>query len=324
MTFKLLKRTSLVLTVIAGIGAASNAQAGFEWVQSTSPQTSPAPIASRSHSAPHTQSVPTIQIDQTRQRGASPAPNSQTFTPIANTDALFNAPAPTQSAQPGNVVIAKAEPIVIRPQIQPVAVQQSAPQRLPLVEFQGGTQTAQNNRRILIDPNPLGPKKAAAPILQKAPIAQANTFAKPQVQPQVSHNFGVVQGFGSDIPLALALSQIIPSNYAYSFRGTVNPGTRVSWSGGQPWNVVLGGVLKDLGLKAIVTNNTVIIAQDIAMLERFENAVPLLNFKVPGARLAQAPAALAPIIAAPLGQNNDLINIAGSNAGLKKKLHLTA
>ena len=45
-----------------------------------------------------------------------------------------------------------------------------------------------------------------------------------------------VVGFGTDMPLALALRQIVPADYAFSFGENVNPGYRVSWSGGKAWD----------------------------------------------------------------------------------------
>ena len=60
--------------------------------------------------------------------------------------------------------------------------------------------------------------------------------------------FSVVEGFGTDMPLALALGQIVPPSYAYSFGEGVNPGQKVSWSGGKPWNEVLSETLAPLGI----------------------------------------------------------------------------
>lgn len=54
-----------------------------------------------------------------------------------------------------------------------------------------------------------------------------------------TETFDVIEGFGTDIPLALALRQIVPAQYAFSFGTDVNPGTTISWTGGQPWNSVL-------------------------------------------------------------------------------------
>jgi hypothetical protein len=64
-------------------------------------------------------------------------------------------------------------------------------------------------------------------------------------------------GFGRDIPLALAMQQIVPPGYAYAFDNGVNPGMRVNWNGGKPWNQVLQDAVTMLGLNSVVTGNTV-------------------------------------------------------------------
>ncbi len=60
--------------------------------------------------------------------------------------------------------------------------------------------------------------------------------------------FKVAEGFGTEIPLALALSQIVPPNYAYSFGEGVNPGKKITWNGGKPWNEVLSEAIATVGL----------------------------------------------------------------------------
>lgn len=59
-------------------------------------------------------------------------------------------------------------------------------------------------------------------------------------------------GFGRDLPLALALSQVVPPNYAYSFAEDDSAGATVSWEGGKPWDQVLDDMLAPQGLRAII------------------------------------------------------------------------
>lgn len=68
------------------------------------------------------------------------------------------------------------------------------------------------------------------------------------IQWNVPESFAVVEGFGKEMPLALALSQIVPAEYAYAFGEGVNPGMRVSWNGGAPWNDVLAAALEPHGV----------------------------------------------------------------------------
>lgn len=71
-------------------------------------------------------------------------------------------------------------------------------------------------------------------------------------------------GFGRDLPLELALSQVIPKGFSYNL-GNVNTDGVVSWEGGEPWNVVLNNMLHTKGMIADIRNNQVII-QPLARL----------------------------------------------------------
>lgn len=62
-----------------------------------------------------------------------------------------------------------------------------------------------------------------------------------------SPTFDVIEGFGSDMALALVLRQVVPANYAFSFGKGVNPGEILSWEGGAPWNEVLANALAPVG-----------------------------------------------------------------------------
>lgn len=66
-------------------------------------------------------------------------------------------------------------------------------------------------------------------------------------------------GFGRDLPLALALSQVIPSEFSHSFADDVDAGTTVSWEGGKPWDVVLKEMLRPAGLTAVIRGGQVSI-----------------------------------------------------------------
>jgi len=71
-----------------------------------------------------------------------------------------------------------------------------------------------------------------------------------------------IVGFGSDMPMALALRQIVPPEYSFSFANGVNPGYRVSWEGGRPWNEVVRDMVAPLKLSALIKGNTVQIIQN--------------------------------------------------------------
>ncbi len=66
-------------------------------------------------------------------------------------------------------------------------------------------------------------------------------------------------GFGQDLPLELALSQIIPSAFTHSFSKNIDTDMFVSWEGGKAWNLVLNDMLRSHKLTAIIQGNKVTI-----------------------------------------------------------------
>lgn len=62
------------------------------------------------------------------------------------------------------------------------------------------------------------------------------------------------------MPLALAMRQVIPPSYGFSFADGVDAGQRVSWAGGKPWDQVLDAALRPAGLGASISGNAVHIA----------------------------------------------------------------
>ncbi|NBO20338.1 MAG: hypothetical protein EBV03_14175, partial [Proteobacteria bacterium] len=57
-----------------------------------------------------------------------------------------------------------------------------------------------------------------------------------------------VEGFASNIPLAIALRQILPPDYSFSLAPDVDTATSVSWRGGMGWRAVLQAMLSNAGL----------------------------------------------------------------------------
>ena len=112
---------------------------------------------------------------------------------------------------------------------------------------------APDENALTLNPYPLenAPQGDIAP-------AQANdeiTWNEPQ-------HFDVIEGFGTDMPLALALRQIVPPQYAFSFGNGVNPGMRISWQGGKAWNEVLADALAPAGVNVGIHNKKVLLRTD--------------------------------------------------------------
>lgn len=99
--------------------------------------------------------------------------------------------------------------------------------------------------------------------MKRAPSPRTNLIPMPggmipPEMPVVEYMDAV--GFGRDLPVALALSQIVPPNYAYSFADDQAAGKVVSWEGGKPWDQVLDDMLAPQGLKATIEDKKVIIS----------------------------------------------------------------
>ncbi len=72
---------------------------------------------------------------------------------------------------------------------------------------------------------------------------------------------GIVSGFGTELPLEIALQQIIPPTYKFSFAPGVNPATIVSWRGEKSWKEVLTDMLSTRNLGFSHQNNIVTISK---------------------------------------------------------------
>ena len=98
------------------------------------------------------------------------------------------------------------------------------------------------------------------PVLQTAtaPAQQATIMPPPAFAPP-EH---AIHGFGTNLPLAIALNDILPIGYTASYAKGINPGTQVSWDGkGQDWKIVVNDMLRPHGLSSLISpNKTVMIA----------------------------------------------------------------
>lgn len=95
------------------------------------------------------------------------------------------------------------------------------------------------------------------------PIAEkvARLDSRPVLDNALSFEGDVVHGFGSDMPLVLAVQQIVPPQFGFAFGNAVDLGMRVDWNGGQPWNRILSDMGNTYGFNVRIKNNTVYIGQ---------------------------------------------------------------
>lgn len=102
----------------------------------------------------------------------------------------------------------------------------------------------------------------------------------------------VVQGFATNVPLSVALRQILPHQVGFSVAQDVSLGTIVSWNGGQSWRTVLTDMLAPEKLTIREANGLVHVVHMTTV-----QATSTLPATAPVA-LAPAPA-LAPVALAP-------------------------
>lgn len=67
----------------------------------------------------------------------------------------------------------------------------------------------------------------------------------------------IVSGFGSDLPLSVAIPQIVPPQYSITYGRGVKDDARVSWSGDRPWREVLADMLAKSGLSYTLQGNSI-------------------------------------------------------------------
>lgn len=99
-----------------------------------------------------------------------------------------------------------------------------------------------------------------------SPVQAQNVMPTPAIpvpRPPSSGQYQDAVGFGKELPLALAMSQVVPADYSFSFASNVDAGATVSWQGGKPWNEVLNDMLAPQGLTAIISGQQVTIQQSI-------------------------------------------------------------
>ncbi|MEM6781786.1 MAG: TcpQ domain-containing protein [Pseudomonadota bacterium] len=159
--------------------------------------------------------------------------------------------------------------------VTPVEMQPLSPAPKPIVPSQ--TPVSQPSSGLVINPYPdqATTRSDDASLLRQMlkesgslnPLPQPSASMRVQAVPQSpirKSNFAEIQGFGRDLPLVIALSQVVPANYTYSFESQGNAGKSVSWQGGRPWDQVLQSMLSPVGLNASIRGNFVYI-QDGSM-----------------------------------------------------------
>jgi hypothetical protein len=72
-----------------------------------------------------------------------------------------------------------------------------------------------------------------------------------------------VQGFGTNIPLNIAIKQIVPSNVSVTYSPDVDQSSKISWNSGLSWNSTLRSSLKNVGLVSVENGSSLLITKPI-------------------------------------------------------------
>ncbi|HVY13211.1 MAG TPA: TcpQ domain-containing protein, partial [Alphaproteobacteria bacterium] len=98
------------------------------------------------------------------------------------------------------------------------------------------------------------PRKGSGPvIIEGKPTKRGGSGALMAAEP-------IVEGFADQVPLSVALQQVLPQGMTFSFSDGVNPGQLVSWRGGRPWQAVLRDMLGPTGLSFNVNDRLVVVS----------------------------------------------------------------
>jgi hypothetical protein len=102
----------------------------------------------------------------------------------------------------------------------------------------------------------------------------------------------VVDGFGKQVPLVIAMRQILPSEYSFAHGDGVDLSQSVSWEGGKPWQQVLNDAIRPIGLTAQLTGDTVMLNKRPVEMAP-ELTPPAANVVAPAVTSRPAPGAAA-------------------------------
>ncbi len=192
--------------------------------------------------------------DQTAAPVTPPPPDVASPTPAALS---ATAGAPASGAVMSPITAAPVQPEVTLGRMSAPEASETLPQGTQPVELTPAAATPTPTETV-----PAVPAAAPDAAAQPAPVSlvtgQAVTPGSAPAGAPVSSG-KVVDGFGKQVPLIIALRQILPPEYGFAHRDGVDLTQSVDWQGGRPWQQVLTDALTPVGLKAVVTADTVLI-----------------------------------------------------------------
>ncbi len=241
----------VTLLAAASLSAIGSARAGFDWVP-------PSKISKARVAQPAPQTAGPL-TPMPGDMGAMP------IEPVSETDLMGPGPAApvapvAQSPSDNPANIAPSQVVQSAPGMRSINVLKKT--ETTTTET---TATSSNAPTDLTLPEPgtmANPGEIKPEVLTPMPDAAGNyDMAAQSAAPLQNSNSGsVVEGFGKNIPLAIALRQVVPPTYTFQFESNVSEGRPVTWKGGRPWVDVLNDMLAARKLHAGLQGNVLIIA----------------------------------------------------------------
>ncbi len=202
---------------------------------------------------------------------APPAQAGFNWTPPANNGKVLAKPntfAPSNPSNAGPLTPepdAPTAPLVAAP-LAPVAEtpftdmnMHSLPAKEEPIAAPSMPQDIVTEKPLVLDTTQPAPPEAEA--IQPTPLMSATPAAPtPIITTNIATNDNaadVIQGFGKDIPLVIALRDIVPAGYAYAFTDKAIAGTKISWQGGKSWGTVLSDALSSKGIVFSTTGHVI-------------------------------------------------------------------
>ena len=257
-------RASTIIAVVLGLGSimqAPQAYAGFEFmVQKTASNPASAPALPRQIIAP---AYPSMAVPM------APVMSEPLRPAMQMNNAPINSPIRPVVQQRGLVI----NPYPLGPETK----------RYNLADVSSGSvNRALVEESGLVTPMPLGRNMRTGAQVENPPRPAARKPAQQQMAAYSSGDMSALTpipgapenvekqrlpisgykdavGFGTDIPLSIALMQIVPEDYEARLPNASLENSMISWEGGKPWNQVLNDVLRPLGYAASIQGNRVMI-----------------------------------------------------------------
>ncbi len=237
---------------------ATTTQAGFEWVPAE-PKAAPAPAVEAAPVQP-----PAQDLLMHAPQPLSPLPTADKVEPEKVEPVVESAAMPPKMENE-SIVEKQPQPVIRVKKMTPLPVPvEAAPVMAEKTMDADALKTPPTTRVILPEDAPDSARTVPeSEILQINPFPSGtdNTMPVTPIEEAAAPSEAVEDavGFGTDMPLALALQQIAPAGYAFSFGEDINPGAKVSWTGGKAWTEVMQDMIAPLDLQASVRGKAILI-----------------------------------------------------------------